>query len=710
MDEQFFEKTLHVITQQAGVGEETRTNLLEDQFYSSRRLCQELSQLQVLDIQAAVRGNEIKSGWFGLCSQLTVLCSWNAPPEEEEVHPSPQADCPTQPQAQGRDPARRITALELTRNEQNSVVWRHQMHINAVAQRCADGEQRQEGDAVGITIDWGEGEVGESDTHAAEEPQEIRTEIPAPTDEGVHQQPRKSNARNKGKRPVVEYSPLQHREPEFAIEKIEKLKTKENEDGLGEIQQDSRLDCGVFLRRPYGTLESNYPQELWTVVLQKKEQGTVGMAAKEKQLKRERHPEQKNPEQTLHPSKQKNNQLNKHNSLPKSMLKNARHRQFKAQNKMTTQSKRNGQSIHITAADVAATLGHPMGHIEITRKTARAVPKILKEWRAIFEKTTAYPMINGYVNQNYIDHLRDVDNIPNLYWCQMVINSLVTSKLGWERNTDKIFGGPILFLTVKPLSSPPNPLKHHTQSVKYNMQLLLKREENEIKSGGFGYVHIDSALQLENAPPEEEGPSIPQADVPPQPQPQEENPARRITETQGPLRQRCLEYQLSLRPHHLQSLRMTDSRKCLNQQRQLLGIKAQEEQQLTFSQEEDAYWVAREYADGEQRQGGDAVEITIDGGEGEVGEAIPHAAERPQEIRTEIPAPTDEVTPDQAQPGSSSEPPPEIQPKDKGKRPVVEYSPLQPRQRLAIIDINAPINATEEAVRKWVFENPNPDM
>nr|GMC99883.1 uncharacterized protein LOC109191529 [Ipomoea batatas] len=150
-------------------------------------------------------------------------------------------------------------------------------------------------------------------------------------------------------------------------------------------------------------------------------------AAKEKQLMRDRHPEQKNPEQTLHPqsrNKQKNNQLNKHSSLPKSMLKNTRHRQFKAQNKMTTQSKRsvrdmgmgklldlnitnlphtlglwlvqnfdprsctlqlqNGQSVHITATDVAATLGLPMGHIEITRRTARAVPEILKNWRGIF--------------------------------------------------------------------------------------------------------------------------------------------------------------------------------------------------------------------------------------------------------------------------------------------------------------------------------------
>nr|GMC60501.1 uncharacterized protein LOC109155335 [Ipomoea batatas] len=148
-------------------------------------------------------------------------------------------------------------------------------------------------------------------------------------------------------------------------------------------------------------------------------------------------------------------------------------------------------------------------------------------------------------------------------------------------------------------------------------------------------------------------------------------------------------------------------KKMFESARQLLGFKAQEEQDLTFSQEEDAYWgnpdvlnsvdeivravqkrnylndipsfslgltqeeqthgwddvnaVAREYGDGEQRQEGDVVEVNVDGCEAELGEEIPRAAERPQQIRTEIPAPSDE-------------------------------------------------NATEEAVRKWVLENPNPDV
>nr|GME15878.1 uncharacterized protein LOC109175178 [Ipomoea batatas] len=338
----------------------------------------------------------------------------------------------------------------------------------------------------------------------------------------------------------------------------------------------------------------------------------------------------------------------------------------------------NGQSIHITAADVAATLGLPMGQIEITKRAARAVPEILREWRAIFEKTTACitpaamitrmletdagdpwfkrhfallvitvlidPMVNGYVNQNYIGHLHDVDNIPNLNWCQLVINSLVFY-------ADRV----VLYRRTVPRSYP--------AFRSWTFKLLSMREQAEIKSGGFGFGYIDSPLQMGNAPPEEAGPSIPHTDVPPQPEPREQNP--RLPE----------------------------------------GL--EEEQTHGW---DDINAVAREYGDAEQRQEGDAVEVNVDGCEAELGEEIPQAAERPQQIRTEIPAPSDEVTPDQAPPGSSSEPPPEIQAKEKGKRPVLEYSPLRPRQPLPIIDISAPINATEEAVRKWVLENPNPDI
>nr|GLL42403.1 uncharacterized protein LOC109155335 [Ipomoea trifida] len=463
----------------------------------------------------------------------------------------------------------------------------------------------------------------------------------------------------------------------------------------------------------------------------------------------------------------------------------------------------NGQSIHITAADVAATLGLPMGQIEITKRAARAVPEILREWRAIFEKTTACitpaamitrmletdagdpwfkrhfallvitvlidPMVNGYVNQNYIGHLHDVDNIPNLNWCQLVINSLVASKISWQRSADKIFGGPIVFLTVfyadRVVLYRRTVPRSYPAFRSWTFKLLSMRQQAEIKSGGFGFGYIDSPLEMGNAPPEEAGPSIPHADVPPQPEPQEQNPrlpegledfVDEITSTTRTIATALLRMSTLVETAPSAILENERFKKMFESARQLLGFKAVEEQDLTFSQEEDAYWgnpdvlksvdeivravqkriylndipsfslgltqeeqthswddinaVAREYGDAEQRQEGDAVEVNVDGCEAELGEEIPQAAERPQQIRTEIPAPSDEVTPDQAPPASSSEPPPEIQAKEKGKRPVLEYSPLRPRQPLPIIDISAPINATEEAVRKWVLDNPNPDM
>nr|GMD63697.1 zinc finger BED domain-containing protein RICESLEEPER 2-like [Ipomoea batatas] len=206
------------------------------------------------------------------------------------------------------------------------------------------------------------------------------------------------------------------------------------------------------------------------------------------------------------------------------------------------------ESVLITTVDVAGILGLPMGHIEITKRTVTTIPEILKEWSWIFKKTTAYitpnaltmkmlevdvddpwfkrhfallvmrvlidPMVNGYVNHNYIDHLWDVENISNLNWGQMVINALVSSKLGV-----------VLYIRSVPRSFP--------AFRSWTFKLLLKREQYELKSGGFGYGHVDSALQLENAPPEEECPSIPQSNVPHPPQPQVETPPPMLEGLQG---------------------------------------------------------------------------------------------------------------------------------------------------------------------------------
>nr|GMC92218.1 uncharacterized protein LOC109155335 [Ipomoea batatas] len=506
----------------------------------------------------------------------------------------------------------------------------------------------------------------------------------------------------------------------------------------------------------------------------------------------------------------------------------------------------NGQTIHITADDVAAVLGLPKGNIEITKRTVKAMPEILKEWRWFFEKTTAYitpkalkrkmlevdvadpwfkrhfallvmsvlvdPMVNGYVTQNYIDHLLEVGNIQNLNWSQLVINALINSKQVWMKSTDKLYGGPIVFLMVKLLPLPLKPLINNQSNptintLKHNMQifyvdrvvffrrivprsfpaikswtfkLLSKRERDEIKSGGFGYGHVDTALRLEDAPapPEEGNPSIPVPDVPqPAQPPQHQQPQ----EDDAPLPE-GLQVNTYLQTHScntrtiatglLKVARLVENaptaileddrfKKMFETARQLLGFKAQEDQHLTLSQQEDAFWsnpeflnavdeivravqkrtylndipsfslgltqdeqtqrwddvnaVAREYNECEQSNEGEENQVANDGAlgdetaEGRKGsEDRPNEGEGAQAREAATTAQADEVTPDEIQQGNASNPP-EIPPKDQGKRPVVEYSPVRPRERLSIIDVNAPINATVDAIRKWVLENPNPD-
>nr|GLL27138.1 uncharacterized protein LOC109155335 [Ipomoea trifida] len=125
-----------------------------------------------------------------------------------------------------------------------------------------------------------------------------------------------------------------------------------------------------------------------------------------------------------------------------------------------------------------------------------------------------------------------------------------------------------------------------------------RKEEAEIKSGGFGYGHIDSALQLENAPPEEEGTSIPQADVPPQPQPQEENPTLpkglqdfvdEITSNTRIIATALLRILTLVETAPSPILENDRFKKMFESAMQLLGFKPQEEHDLTFSQREDAY-------------------------------------------------------------------------------------------------------------------------
>nr|GLL27377.1 uncharacterized protein LOC109171666 [Ipomoea trifida] len=287
----------------------------------------------------------------------------------------------------------------------------------------------------------------------------------------------------------------------------------------------------------------------------------------------------------------------------------------------------------------------------------------------------------------------------------------------------------------------------------WTFKLLSKRERDEIKSGGFGYGHVDTALRLENAPtpPEVGNPSIPVPD----------GFINEITSNTRSIATGLLKVARLVENAPTAILEDDRFKKMFETARQLLGFKAQEDQHLTFSQQEDAFWgnpeflnavdeivravqkrtylndvpsfslgltqeeqtqrwddvnvVAREYNECEQSKEGEENQVADDGAlgdetaEGRKGsEDRANEGEGAQAREAATTAQADEVTPDQIQQGSASNPL-EIPPKDQGKRPVVEYSPVRLRQRLSIIDVNAPINATEDAIRKWVLENPNPD-
>nr|GMD89572.1 uncharacterized protein LOC109155335 [Ipomoea batatas] len=285
----------------------------------------------------------------------------------------------------------------------------------------------------------------------------------------------------------------------------------------------------------------------------------------------------------------------------------------------------------------------------------------------------------------------------------------------------------VLFRRIVPRSFPA--IKNWT------FKLLSKRERDEIKSGGFGYGHVDTALRLEDAPapPEEGNPSIPVPDVP-QPaqppqhkQPQEDDALlpeglqgfiNELTSNTRTIATGLLKVARLVENAPTAILEDDRFKKMFETARQLLGFKAQEDQHLTFSQQEDAFWSNPEFLNAvdeivravqkrsylndipsfslgltqdEQTQRWDDVNVV---------------AREYNECEQSKEGEENQVANDGALGDETAE---EISPKDQGKRQVVEYSPVRPWERLSIIDVNAPINATEDAIRKWVLENPNPD-
>nr|GMC97808.1 uncharacterized protein LOC109155335 [Ipomoea batatas] len=279
-------------------------------------------------------------------------------------------------------------------------------------------------------------------------------------------------------------------------------------------------------------------------------------------------------------------------------------------------------------------------------------------------------------------------NRSNGEW--MVINALINSKQVWMKSTDKLYGGPIFFLTVfyvdcvvlfrciVPRSFP--------TFKNWIFKLLSKREHDEIQSGGFGYRHVDTALQLENALTEEDNPSIPGSDIPQPPQHKKRTPPcqkdYRHTRTiaMGLLQvARLQEDAFWGDPEFFNAIdeivREVQKRTYLNDVPSFnLGLTHEEQTQRW----DDVSVVAREYNECEQREEGEEVQLADDGA---LGDETTQARERREHRAHE----------------------------GEGAQAREVDTTAQADERLSIIDVNAPINATKEAARKWVFENPHPD-
>ncbi|XP_019179980.1 PREDICTED: uncharacterized protein LOC109175178 [Ipomoea nil] len=196
--------------------------------------------------------------------------------------------------------------------------------------------------------------------------------------------------------------------------------------------------------------------------------------------------------------------------------------------------------------------------------------------------------------------------------------------------------------------------------------------------------------------------------------------------------------------------------------RQMLGFKAQEDGQLTFTQQEDAYWSDPEFlkavdeivravnkrtflnhmptfslglsqegtsrdtptmnANAQDYQDNDEApeneDVQLDGLDGQTTEKaqedtenITKAANQECVQEAEQVNINDEITPvGQGQEAPGSDPPHPPQPADKGKGPARVNSPIRPRPSSYVLDLDQPISPTEEAIRKWVLDNPNPDL
>lgn len=219
-----------------------------------------------------------------------------------------------------------------------------------------------------------------------------------------------------------------------------------------------------------------------------------------------------------------------------------------------------GERVRISDEDVAVTLGFPLGDVEMVRKSKSDAGRLAKLWRSLFGRNDCHitlsavatemlnctdggewfkrhfailvvtilieSMRNGFCNHHYMHHFDDVTAINKLNWCGLVVRSLISCKVDWDKHRSRAFTGPLVFfmvifphlLLIDVFSVLFSMLASHTlwclqlfyvdrvvlyyrkvqRSIpvfrKWNSELLWERERDEVDARGFGHGWLDSPL------------------------------------------------------------------------------------------------------------------------------------------------------------------------------------------------------------------------
>lgn len=112
---------------------------------------------------------------------------------------------------------------------------------------------------------------------------------------------------------------------------------------------------------------------------------------------------------------------------------------------------------------------------------------------------------HGYTNTLLMDHLRDVDRVAQMNWCEYVLDKLIDNKLKWDKSNRKIYCGPLLVLMVFYVDRVGIFTKRVARKFPalqgWTGKELRERENEEVRSGGFGAGHdcgpLDKVKRIE---------------------------------------------------------------------------------------------------------------------------------------------------------------------------------------------------------------------